>query len=272
MDRLSACLGPQITDPDEEAFVVFAQDLPSHNLGFVDAKATDVELTVGGRDLVIHQSPGLLTSSRKEGTTGAVVWQVTPRVAQWLSVESNFLFASGLLDSTSHVLELGCGVAGVVALVLAPQVASYIATDQEYVLKHLRQNIADNAGRGKGKRANITVRPLDWETSSVAALYTDLGLVDEGIGAIVCCDCIYNESLIAPLVDTCVDICHLAPAEKPTVCIFAQQLRSFDVFEAWLAAFHAAFETWRVPDSLLTADLKEGSGFVVHIGMLRSQT
>ncbi|KAI4692873.1 uncharacterized protein J4E88_001243 [Alternaria novae-zelandiae] len=69
--------GP-ILDPEEgyssnhaEAFVVFSQDIPSQSLGFIDEPAATLDLSVAGHDLVIHHSRGLLTSSRKEGTTGA---------------------------------------------------------------------------------------------------------------------------------------------------------------------------------------------------------
>lgn len=54
-----------------ESFLLFSQELPSQDLGFVDAKATTLELTVAGKDLTIHQSPTLLSSNRGGGTTGA---------------------------------------------------------------------------------------------------------------------------------------------------------------------------------------------------------
>lgn len=56
---------------------------------------------------------------------------------------------------------------------------------------------------------------------------------------------------------------------KPTICVITQQLRSPDVFEAWLTDFMAAFSVWSVPDAMLTDGLKENSGFVVHVGVLR---
>ena len=54
-----------------ESFLLFSQDLPSQNLGFVDPKATCVEISVAGKDYSIHQSPTLLSSDRAGGTTGA---------------------------------------------------------------------------------------------------------------------------------------------------------------------------------------------------------
>ena len=54
-----------------ESFLLFSQSIPSQNLGFVDSKATLLELTIGDRDLAIHQSPAILSSNRGGGTTGA---------------------------------------------------------------------------------------------------------------------------------------------------------------------------------------------------------
>jgi hypothetical protein len=57
-----------------EAFVIFSQDIPSQSLGFIDSQASVLDISVAGFDLAIHQSRGLLTSDRKEGTTGAGMW------------------------------------------------------------------------------------------------------------------------------------------------------------------------------------------------------
>jgi len=54
-----------------ETFLLFSQDIPSQNLGFVDPKAQSLTVTVSGRDFTVHQSPGILSSSRAGGTTGA---------------------------------------------------------------------------------------------------------------------------------------------------------------------------------------------------------
>lgn len=192
-------------------------------------------------------------------------------------------------------------------MTLGPLVARYIATDQAYVLKLLRQNIAENAAtvfgyqqqsqqqgrKGKssrnggnangsgnaGKKAGvgggigdlesrITALELDWETDTVAHLpHVDL---------IVSCDCVYNEALVEPLNATCAAICKSRGAAaatggetRPTLCLIAQQLRSPDVFETWLKSFHEKFWAWQVPGDMLGRELGEGSGFVVHVGVVR---
>lgn len=202
--------------------------------------------------------------------TSPVVWKITPLFATWLSSSRNPL--TTLLTPTTTILELGAGVSAIVALALAPLVARYTATDQDYVLKLLRSNVAENLHtvfpKTRGKKPlgdgldRISVEALDWEKDDVR----DRRAVD----VIVACDCIYNESLIEPLNSTCATLCGLRKRdETPTVCLVAQQLRSPDVFEAWLKSFHDKFEVWQVPSEMLGEGLKEGSGFVVHVGIVR---
>ena len=295
LEDLLSILGEDISDPDEESFSLFTQEIPSQDLGFVDAKAMSLKITVCGRDLDIRQSPTLLSSNRKGGTTGAVVWKITPLFAQWIASDSNPLFRSSVLDESSLVLELGTGVSGLIAVTMARRIGRYIATDQEYVFKLLKANVEENFLEAKGSgshakyqrkghvhnnngvRSKIEVLALDWESSIVSNLPTKIAAssaeVSQAIDAVLACDCIYNESLIIPFVRTCADISQLNNAystKKPTLCIVAQQLRSDLIFEAWLKAFHNLFKVWRIPDDLLIDGLKGGSGFVVHVGILRT--
>jgi hypothetical protein len=93
-------------------------------------------------------------------------------------------------------------------------------------------------GRDDGK---IRVQNLDWETSDTSHM--------QPVDLIIACDCIYNESLIEPLNSTCASLCRLREdRERPTLCLIAQQLRSPDVFEAWLKNFHEKFHVWQIPD------------------------
>ncbi|KAK5660411.1 hypothetical protein OQA88_12954 [Cercophora sp. LCS_1] len=290
-----------------QTYELFAQDLPSHSLGFIDPKATTLDLTIGGVDLTIHQSPGVLSSNRAGGTTGAV-WKITPLFAEWISSpDHNPLFAHGLLDSSSFVIELGTGISALVGLLLGRRVGHCVLTDQLYVAKLVEQNVAENtteswtgsssgrssstvakAKRVKGKHAgaepkrragNVHFTPLDWETDTPTP---ELTLSDsvKSFDCVVACDCIYNEALIDPFVSTCADVCRLreqarAEAEaspgspEPCVCIVAQQLRDPDIFEAWLTRFTESFYAWRVPDSMLIEGLRSKSGFVVHLGVLK---
>lgn len=225
-----------------------------------------------------------------------VVWKITPLFASWITSSTNLFFKQDVLNSDSNVLELGCGISGIIGLALGPQVKSYVLTDQEYVMKLLNQNLLGNqqdtfktTSRGrksssKPKRGstpivsaqhanNIAFKALDWETDEVTSSLTGSGS-KRSFDAVIACDCVYNDALINPLVQACVDVCKLRSPGNPedgnsTVCIMAQQLRSDEVFEAWLKAFHRAFRVWRVPDAELVEDLRSNSGFVVHVGILR---
>lgn len=219
---------------------------------------------------------------------GLVLWRITPLIAEWIASPQNLLARCGVISREACALELGCGVSGLISLALANKVRRYVSTDQQYLLKYVRENVGENyevfAARGVGNArkksprtggngdgdamGNILIRPLDWETSSVATLYNDLGV--EHLDLLISCDCIYNEALVEALVTTMRDICKLAPDKaKPTICVVAQQLRAPDVLETWLKSFCKYFHVWRIPDEELDEGLKEGSGYVLHIGILK---
>ena len=129
-----------------------------------------------------------------------------------------------------------------------------------------------------GRSANLSFLTLDWEVDSAlslpALLVESKHMGDGTIDVVLACDCIYNESLVAPFVRTCFELCRVdeaKPSKQPTICIIAQQLRSPDVFEAWLTFFIESFRVWRVPEALLSDDLKQNSGFVVHIGIINTR-
>ena len=235
--------------------------------------------------------------------TGTVVWKVTPLFAEWITSQENVLFQTSTAAHDSIVLELGCGVSGILASACAPKIHRYIATDQEYVFKLLKQNLENNATQAskttgnakpssrrkapvlRPKRStdagNIDILALDWETSDLLSLPGILSRSIDGscsIDVILACDCIYNETLVETFVQACADLCRLPGQRssgllktKPTVCVIAQQLRSHTVFEAWLTTFTRVFSVWRVPDELLTEGLKLDQGFVVHIGVLKEK-
>jgi len=239
-----------------------------------------------------------------------VVWKITPLFAEWIASPENLLFETSRLSETSAVLELGCGISAIVGLVLGPRVARYVLTDQPYVARFIEQNLEENKalmalprkasttvrkarkpGRattttrvGESHPGNVAFRALDWEADEITPALT--GSPDQrDFDAVIACDCIYNEALIQPLVQACVDACQLRgwpgagavgaaaaiPQQPPTVCIVAQQLRDPDIFASWLQCFGRHFTTWRVPDAALSPGLRSGSGFVIHVGVLKGE-
>jgi len=285
-----------IIDYIVETFILYANEVPSRGLGMLDARAQSLDLTVAGRDLTIHQNPGLLKSNLRGGTTGAVLWEVTQHFAEWMVSPSNPMLKHGVLNSTSTILELGSGITGLIGIVMAPFIRRFIFTDQEYVLKMLQKNIDENPAiapsatktrdkKHKTKTASQQQQPprtnnhmevmaLDWEVSSLQQLPQLLG-DDEGVDAVLAVDCVFNESLVKPLVQTCKAICSLRDKSdglQPTVCVFAQQRRSDQVFELWCATMMQYFTVWRVPSDMLPKELGDKSGFVIHLAVLKGVT
>ncbi|KAJ9302298.1 hypothetical protein DTO271G3_1164 [Paecilomyces variotii] len=319
-------IGQEVEDVEEECFELFSRDIPSANLGFVDSRATTIDVTIHGNDFTIHQSPTLLSSTRAGGTTGAVLWKITPLFAEWISNPTNPFWSSSILHPSSTAVELGCGISGLVALALAPSIGHYIATDQEYVRRLFRANLDENIHTGSssslsssssrgGSRThnqnnnnkkrgnkppptkgtnNITFTLLDWELDAPSTLKETIQTEqqklpssssaetpDLGFDLLISCDCIYNESLVGPFVRTCADICRLRPAyrssdsedsgSRPTVCVIAQQQRSPDVFETWLRETMRYFRVWRVSDEVLGRELQAGTGYLVHVLLVRGE-
>ena len=241
----------------------------------VDSRADELVFSVGRRDFTIKQSPGLLNSSRAAGTTGAVMWRTTRLLASWFGSNESPLFHHGLLDAASVILELGSGTAGLLPLILAPKVSIYCATDQDYTIRLLRENIEANraASRKLSKKpANPDPRifALDWENDDLKSFLTSQHL-DHGVDLVLASDCVYNYHLIKPFVQACVDTCRVrSQDERPSLCMVAQQLRQPDVFEEWLSAFAEHFSVWRLNDEVTGSELSPSSGYVIHVGILKS--
>lgn len=221
-----------------------------------------------------------------------VLWKITPVFADWICDKMNPLFTHGILSSSSTVLELGSGSSALLALTLGARVGKFILSDQEYVLKLVQKNLDENLPamkratgaplkqRGKVPRTTNNYTPdisaviLDWEADSVRSHPILSACIPFSV--VIACDTVYNEALVKPLVDTCIDICSISRQNSeliaiPTLAIIAQELRSPEVFEHWLETFQKSFHTYRIPDSLLTSSLRPSSGYSIHIGILRSE-
>ncbi|KAK9480136.1 hypothetical protein V1514DRAFT_326505 [Lipomyces japonicus] len=121
-------------------------------------------------ELMIHQSPELLNSSTELSTTGAVVWQVSPLLAEWVlqpgTIFHDLFFkpvpSLKITTSTTSrrdnitmpaIIELGAGISGVLTclfslglIVKPPDVRGgiYVATDQAHILPVLKKNVTEN--------------------------------------------------------------------------------------------------------------------------------
>lgn len=266
-----------------ETYDLFSRDLPQNNLGMINDKSTRLNIEVAGDVYEIRQSPGLLTSSNSEGTTGAALWKISPLIAEWLADTDNFLWSSGILHAQATIVELGCGITGLIGCVIGKRVLSYLLTDQRSVLKLLRENVNANApslskSKPKGRASklqtsvqnstsNIHVLELNWETDNVDQLHEVIS-PDQPIDVVIVCDCVFNDFLLEPLVNMCEKIC-LRSTERQTLLLIAQQLRSDQVFSAFLEILLRRFRVWRFSNPCLSKALQDDSGFAVHAAILR---
>ena len=268
-----------------ETYDLFSHEFPQRNLGMIDHKATTLEVDVAGERYDIRQSLGLLTSSNSEGTTGAALWKISPLLAEWLADPTSPLWSTGILYPDAVVVELGCGITGLVGLVMAKRVSSYILTDQKSVLKLLQGNVeangpqANNSNvRSRSSRkaegssegnvdSKARVIELNWESDDAAVLDEALGSGKQ-IDLVIVCDCVFNDFLLQPLVTICENICSRS-IEKKTALLVAQQLRSDEVFSAFMELLLTHFHVWRLSNASLPPTLQSGSGFAVHLAILR---
>lgn len=170
----------------------------------------------------------------------------------------------------------------------------YVLTDQTYVARLVEKNLEENivvpqkssSQKRKGKSSsmanpvNLRFAALDWELDEVTTSLTGSPDVTS-FDAVIACDCIYNDTLIEPLVQTCADACALRQcdleaggqgdrAATPALCIVAQQLRDPEIFEGWIKEFSRHFRVWRMPEEALSKELRANTGFVVHVGILKN--
>ena len=115
---------------------------------------------------------------------------------------------------------------GLLAAALGPLFAQYTATDIPALVPLLQKNIHDAHG-------NVSACALDWTLPANRQLPDDV--LREPLDLVLAVDCIYNPSLISPLLST---ISQLATPNH-TLALVVSELRSEDVMreflEGWLA-------------------------------------
>lgn len=276
---------------------------PPPSLGFLNRTSTNLTVAIGGDEFELAQSPGLLNSSHRDGTTGAVVWRLSIPLAEWLQrcISGEIRGGDRVLTNDARVLELGCGIAGLLAMAVGPRVKRWIATDVESVMRGLRGNLKENLANEweevdggssfvqKAKKAakkkssttstaefgRIDTVRLHWEEDDVATMpiFKD----DEALplDMIVSCDCVYNSVLIPHLLSTLVDVSNLSlnsGGKMPKVLV-VMEIRAEDVLEVWVNEFHKYFNGGVVTEEVLGDDWKERGGVngVAFLGILREE-
>lgn len=269
------------------------------SLGFVSTDSDKVTFShdATGTEVDLCQSTAILNSSAAS-TTGAVLWKVSPIFASWIldsrggdkpkkKKKSNSysytasvatlgcvqkLFSSG---NTTSVLELGCGVTGLLACVFAPLVKTYVATDQHHLLKLTKRNIEDNLSHYTSStlstqtnkaKYRLECMELDWEEPDESWEAIRNGPLDgEYPDLVIACDTIYNEYLIDPFIET------LKLVSGPdTVVMVAQQLRLSDIFEAFVTALvEAGLGVYAVPEGIMGEEFAKG--YALHLVAKKSE-
>jgi predicted nicotinamide N-methyase len=136
-----------------------------------------------------------------------------------------------------RVLELGAGT-GVLAALLGPLCMSYIATDQPANTRLVEKNISVNSGAIKRSALGspATIVSLDWmDVTTARKRATTKGHVyavpeARDVDLVLAVDCIYNEALVQPLVDTLAATC-----SRGAIAWVVVELRSSDVVSPCLS-------------------------------------
>lgn len=174
---------------------------------------------------------------------GSVLWRSSLYLARHIlsqyyhpSAEITPLLDPALLKS-SRILELGCGT-GLLAVLLSRICGQYTASDRLENLKLVQRNIELNGltiGNGNvntlGSLQNsVELEEIDWvqvsEDGKKRNSRPEPERNPEEYDLVLAVDCIYNEALVPPLVDTFARYC---PIGGRTMVWVVVELRSADV-------------------------------------------
>lgn len=180
--------------------------------------------------------------------------------------------------AASRVLELGAGT-GLLGLIVAPHVKSYMCTDLRDLIPLINKNVSLNRSLVPNLEERLTIGALDWndvhkcpapsrqrvfshvsdEAKDTMESSTD---PSSGFDLILAVDCVYNPSLIPPLLTT---INQFATPRKSTAMI-VMELRDEDVVREFLTQWMATagWEIYRVGNDDRLSILDER--FVIWIG------
>jgi len=222
----------------------------------------------------VVQSMSLLNSNTESSTTGAMLWRVSVVFTEWFYKHLYLPQLGSLLPGRFDVVELGCGAAGLLPIMLgsSPKVRQYVATDQPHIVKLARQNVETHYTETTGSMpSNIHVVEYDWEHCNedivnildrIPAAESTEEEDDTGL-LILACDVVYNDFLIPYILEGMNKVCEEHPSKKISILV-AQQVRDPTIMENFLTQFveHPSFMVWSVPEYLLNEDFKRG--FVLH--------
>lgn len=186
-------------------------------------------------------------NSRK-GDTGSVLWRASKKIAALILSE---VLISHANLSSCQILELGAGT-GFLAIAISPLVKRYIPTDLPFLIPLIAKNLSQNIP----KHSNVSTEPLDWIEFQSMPLNTRFtayknvwmdDVIQEPSNSpriILVVDCIYNPSLIDPLLTV---INHFAVDDKEKALVLVVlELRAEDVSKLFLSRWmdSGQWEIW----------------------------
>ncbi|OAV90754.1 hypothetical protein PTTG_00024 [Puccinia triticina 1-1 BBBD Race 1] len=267
-------------------------------------KAKTSSSSQGGREIEVELKQDIFATKYRSGDTGSLVWRASIDFAELLWYEllfpsphapsgpgededtcwRGFLDMARLTES-SRILELGAGT-GSLAILCAGMFpsasrASWTASDQFDLLTIIARNLAHNriafstgSGSQEEPHARYTIEEIDWLAVETQWLKTQghprlatsepADCSSKRYDLILAVDCLYNESLILPLLRT---IDHFGSVQEepcssgvngPTLVLVVSELRSSDVVEAFVRHWLALRPAWtlcRLPIQSLRPEL-----------------
>ncbi|KAJ7952626.1 Lysine methyltransferase [Quillaja saponaria] len=153
------------------------------------------EITVAGRNMIIHELEDVYDSVTGRALTGSWVWDSALFLSEWMATQGQAEFHL----QGKKVLELGAG-AGVPGLTAALLGASQVVlTDIEPLLSGLLKNVEAN-----GLRDRVEVRELLWGTNE--ALSNQGGELGE-FDIVLMSDVLFDPEEMEPLAKTLRNVC-----------------------------------------------------------------
>ncbi|KAK8846569.1 hypothetical protein IAR55_005655 [Kwoniella newhampshirensis] len=226
--------------------------------------------SVDSVEVRIQQDIGMLKG--RGGDTGSVLWRSSLHLARLILSQHHHrppqspTIINPEFFKKANILELGAGT-GLLAILLAPICASYTASDRMENLKLVKRNLELNglgaaghtvlpddslhrkekekkAAKSNGEtRLDVRLEEIDWIAVSEETKrqhgrgqshHAHDGEEELVYDLVLAVDCIYNEHLVRPLVDTLARYC---PVGGKTVVWVVVELRSADVLTTFLEAW-----------------------------------
>ena len=130
---------------------------------------------------------------------------------------------------------------GLLSILFSPLVRRYTVTDIPELIPLIKKNISMNVP--SASTSKIIAQDLDWTTlQSTPPTLRAKAFSFENIDILLVVDCIYNPSLVSPLVDT---IRYLTTPGKTAVVVVVE-LRAEDVVREFLEAWLQSDPRWQI--------------------------